>query len=109
MEISLMGRQADVSPLHQIEDKDIFFDTQSITPTNANNSKNYNSNSRSEHEKSQDLDDISDLVGSENQGIIQTSSLGGFLGGMASMSKNVEKEKQKQERESQKMAKDIKN
>ena len=55
------------------------------------------------------MDDISDLVGSENQGIIQTSSLGGFLGGMASMSKNVEKERLKKERESKQMAKDIKN
>ena len=98
MEISILGRQADVSPLHAIEDKDVFFDTQSVTPTNANNNSNIQ-NSRDEQEKSADMDDISDLVGGD-QGIIQTSSLGGFLGGMASMSKVAEKEKQKQERES---------
>ena len=96
-----MGRKSDISPYHQIEDKDVFFDTQSVTPTNANNSRNFNSS-----EQDQELDDISDLV--ESQGIIQNSSLGGFLGGIASMKKNVEKEKLKQERESKMMAANIK-
>ena len=78
---------ASVSPMH-IPDKVVQFEDNNITPTSAHNLSNaYASNKRSDNDKGQDLDDISDLVAMNNDS--------GFLGSLVQIKKQTKVEKEK--------------
>ena len=88
LEIQVMGTNyASVSPMH-IPDKVVQFEDNNITPTSAHNLSNaYASNKRSDNDKGQDLDDISDLVAMNNDN--------GFLGSLVSIKKQAKVDKEK--------------